>query len=64
MSQKFLKHEKLLEELPQELTADTIYYVLRSGIVCVYLTDTTGTNAYPVGDDTPDPFLLMGASGA
>lgn len=61
-----LRIEKVDTSLPGTLTPNTLYFVKNGSTVTTYITDGTGTTAYPtnaggaVGDNL-HPFLLMGA---
>jgi len=65
-----LRIEKVDAALPGILTPNTLYFVKVGSTITSYISDNTGTNAYPTATTTGGvsndihPFMLMGASNA
>lgn len=59
-----LKFSKKLNSLPGTLAPDTVYLVKTGTTVTMYITDSAGTTATPVGGGGStvgiEPFLLLG----
>lgn len=58
-----LRIEKVVDLLPDPITADTLYMVKKGGAFELYVSDNAGLTAVPLtlkSDMELDPFLLMG----
>lgn len=58
-----VKFSKKLDELPETLAPNTMYFIKKGKKVLTYLTNSQGTEAHQIGGSSGnsiEPFLLMG----
>lgn len=47
--------------LPGSLVSNTVYLVKNGNSIDMFVSDSTGTSALPVGEQSPHPFLFLAA---